>query len=84
MKSNADGNGQIFFGTPKKGAVKGSGVNFKVSHDGEWHDYSADQVLKQPIDLIRLDPCAGEGELDIEWMRLKNDKGKVVKEWRFE
>ena len=83
MKSNAKGNGQVFLAGPSKRVIPGTFVPVKVRHDGEWHEYQVEKEVKESVGLIRVDPCAGPGELWIEWMRLKNSEGETVKEWRF-
>jgi arylsulfatase A-like enzyme len=83
MKTKAAGNGQVFFAGPSKQVVPGTFMPVTVKHDGEWHQYQVEKEVKEPVGLIRLDPCSGEGEQDIEWMRVKKASGEVVREWRF-
>ena len=83
MKTSAKGDGQFFFAGPSKQVVPGTYVLLKIKHDGEWRQYQVEKEAKEPVGLVRFDPCAGEGELDIEWMRLKKENGEVVKEWKF-
>ena len=54
-----------------------------MNHDGEWHDYTFKLLVEQAIRHIRLDPSTAPGEMRVEWLRLKDSGGAVVKEWKF-
>jgi arylsulfatase A-like enzyme len=85
MKSNSKGKGQFFWSTtPKAAFARAGSVFFEVNHDGEWHDYTFKLPVEQAIRHIRLDPSTASGEMRVEWLRLKDSAGAVVKEWRFD
>jgi len=67
-----------------KGYQPGSGKSFTVRHDDQWHEYEVILNYDHPLEHIRFDPCTGAGQLDIDWIRLKESNGKLVREWRFE
>jgi len=67
MKSNADASGELFYGKAFRG---GRSARFTVRNDGQWHDYSL--IIKDklgPGTRFRLDPCAGEGEVTVAFIK---------------
>jgi hypothetical protein len=67
MKSNADASGELFYG---KGFRAGRSVPFRVRNDGQWHNYAL--IIKEklgPGTRFRLDPCAGEGEVAVAFIK---------------
>lgn len=85
IKSNAKGGARIFWSTTAN-AKYGPDVQsrFPLVRDQDWHEYEVKLPPEQPIKHLRIDPAAGPGEVRIEWMRLKDSSGTVIKEWRFE
>ena len=59
------------------------GAAFAVHHDARWHEYDVKLKFDYPLHQIRLDPCAGAGHLEIDRLRLRDAKGKLVREWTF-
>ena len=85
MKSNSKGKGQFFWATAAKPAFARAGsVFFEVTHDNQWHDYTLKLPVEQAVKQIRLDPSTAPGEIRVEWLRLKDGGGAIVKEWRFD
>jgi len=69
MKSNADQAGQLFYG---KTFSEQRSVGFTVRNDGKWHDYSL--VIRETLGAgtrFRLDPCAGEGEVTVAFIKIE-------------
>jgi len=75
MKSNADTSAELFYG---KVFRAGHSVQFTTRNDGRWHDYYL--VIREmlgPGTRFRLDPCAGEGEVTVAFIRVEAI-GKIV------
>ncbi|MGD8499683.1 MAG: hypothetical protein PVJ86_03505, partial [Phycisphaerales bacterium] len=67
MKSSADTSGELFYGT-----VFGAGdsVRFTARNDGQWHNYCL--IIRDELGRgtrFRLDPCMGQGEVTIAFIR---------------
>lgn len=84
MMAKAKGGGQVFGRPSSRGYQRGRGKAFAAHHDGKWHEYDVKLDLDHPLHQIRLDPCAGAGELEIGRIRLSDVDGKMVREWTFE
>ncbi|MEO9593144.1 MAG: N-acetylgalactosamine-6-sulfatase, partial [Rhodopirellula bahusiensis] len=83
MQSNSSGSGQIFWkeiGLPYN-AVRSQ--VFDVTHDGNVHTYSIQLSPKGPVQGVRIDPSNGEGQIQIQSMRLLDDSGVTIHEWTF-
>jgi hypothetical protein len=75
MKSTADPHAELFYG---KTFVAGRSIRFTVRNDGQWHDYSL--IIKEnlgPGSRFRLDPCTGEGEVIVAFVKLETLSGTV-------
>jgi len=69
MKSNADASGQLFYGRAFR---EEQSARFTVQSDGQWHDYFlALRDKLGPGTRFRLDPCAGEGEVTVAYIRVE-------------
>jgi arylsulfatase len=82
LQSHASGDGELFWTTDDKTPLpKGGHTEFPVKHDGEWQT----MILKIPetksIHGLRLDPCAGPGNVTIAGLLLKNATGETLKSW---
>jgi hypothetical protein len=52
-------------------------------HDGQWHEYSEKLPIIGALSALRIDPAAGQGTIEIEWIRLRGLDDAVLKEWNF-
>ena len=69
MKSNADAGGQLFYGSAFR---EEQSARFTVQSDGRWHDYLL--VIRDklgPGTRFRLDPCGGEGEVTVAYIKVE-------------
>jgi hypothetical protein len=86
MRSTASGPGQVFWGEagarPLFAAQRS--VRLEVTHDGQWHDYSAKLPVAGTLEALRIDPATAKGRMEFDWIRLKAADGKVLKEWNFD
>ncbi|MEW6355684.1 MAG: hypothetical protein AB1696_05115 [Planctomycetota bacterium] len=41
-----------------------------VQDDDKWHEYAVELPVKGALSWIRIDPCADEGRMDIDWIEL--------------
>jgi hypothetical protein len=76
MKSNADAGVELFYGRTFRAE---DSVRFTAITDGKWHDYSL--VIRNklgPGTRFRLDPCAGDGNVTIAWIKIETLSEIVV------
>jgi len=69
MKSSADASGQLFYGRAFR---EEQSARFIVQNDGRWHDYLlviGDKL--GPGTRFRLDPCAGEGDVTVAYIKVE-------------
>ncbi len=82
LQSRASGAGEIYW--TNDAATKlpaGKRLEFDVKHDGEWHEMSLEIPAASPPHALRLDPCAGDGRVVLEKLRLTDPAGRVLAEW---
>jgi len=69
MKSQTDGAGQVFWSSTKHpGTVAERVVTFRMTHDGQWHEYDVRMVIDGDLTALRLDPGTAAGEVQIDWI----------------
>lgn len=82
VQSRASGEGEVFWttdaGTP---LPRGRRAAFTVKHDGEWQEISLPISETKPLFALRLDPCAGDGQVRIAGLVLRDRDGKTVRSW---
>jgi len=82
MRSASSDDGQVFWTSP---TVKGFGAKnsteFKVKHDGAWHEYKIDLPVQGRLKKIRLDPSQSPGAISLRNIRLVDASGRVVHTW---
>ncbi|MDH4476957.1 MAG: arylsulfatase [Verrucomicrobiaceae bacterium] len=82
MQSHTSGEGEVYWTHDAKTSLpKGQHQIFPVTHDGQWHDVSIKLDDAMIIHALRLDPCAGIGEVRIEGLRLNDANDKTLKQW---
>jgi arylsulfatase A-like enzyme len=82
LQSHAAGSGELYWTTDSETILpKGKHLDFDVKHNGEWHDMKLTIDEAKTLHGLRLDPCAGEGEVKIEGLTLKDADGKVLIKW---
>ena len=57
--------------------------DFKPQFDDQWHEYAVTFEPAEPITKIRFDPVITPGRVELEWLRLCQEDGTVVKAWEF-
>ena len=82
VQSRAAGEGEIFW-TTDAGTIlpRGGHIGFLVTHDGEWQTVSLRIAETKPLYALRLDPCAGVGQVRIQGLQLKDATGRTVRSW---
>ncbi len=69
MKSDADTSAELFYGRVFRA---GHSVRFTTRNDGQWHDYNL--VIREKLGKgtrFRLDPCTGEGEVTVAFIKVE-------------
>ncbi len=69
LKSNVDTGAELFYGRAFRA---GHSVRFTTRNDGQWHDYSL--VIREKLGKgtrFRLDPCTGEGEVIVAFIKVE-------------
>jgi len=81
-RSRASGEARAYWTTDQGRAfVRERSIVLDLPHDGEWHEVSA-ALPATSILRVRLDPASAPGEIAIAWVRLRDARGEVVREWR--
>ena len=84
IKCAATGEGQAFWTTAKaKNFGRDQRVTFTLTHDGAWREVVVKLPVEGKLTSLRLDPGAGKGTVEIDWVRLHTPNGTVVKAWEF-
>ncbi len=82
LQSKSSGDGEIYWTTDAgKPLPKGEHLGFPVIHDGQWHEVTLNLAEIKSLHALRLDPCAGPGEVRIDSLRLKDAAGNIIKSW---
>lgn len=69
IKSQTDGAGQIFWSSTKHpGSDAERVVSFRMTHDGQWHEYDVRMAIDGDLTGLRLDPGTAEGQVQIDWI----------------
>lgn len=84
VRSTASGAGQ-FFRTDARWAQFGPAcrVDFNPPHTAEWTEVAVPFDVQGALTSLRLDPASGPGELTIDWIRLEQADGTVLRAWEF-
>lgn len=83
MRSTVGGKAQVFWGTRRYGYHQGRSAVFDLMPGQKWHEYRVTLNPQTVPNSIRFDPCRGPGELEVEWIRLRNANGEIIKQWKF-
>ncbi len=78
MRSRGDPLGQLYFGAVFSEEQSRA---FVVKNDGEWHDYRIALPPQGAGTRLRLDPCAGAGEVGLAWIRLETEAALPAEPW---
>ena len=82
VQSRASGAGELFWTNDSDTSLpNGKHQTFPVAHDGEWHDMTLTIAGPKSLFAMRLDPCAGKGEVRLESLQLKDSRGTTLKSW---
>lgn len=82
LQAQSSGDGEIYWTTdPKTKLPAGGHLAFPVKHDGEWQTVSLQITETKPLHALRLDPCAGPGQVRIEGLTLKDTPGNILQTW---
>jgi hypothetical protein len=82
LLSRAGGAGEIFWTTDAVTTLpRGGHLEYPVRHDGEWQTVKLVIPEVKRLFALRLDPCAGPGEVRLEQVRLRDAQGRVVQAW---
>jgi len=85
MASQSKGIAQVNWATEKERQFSPQRkVVFNPVHDGQWHEYEVRFTCDAPLFSLRLDPCSAPDVVQIDWIRLFSDEGKLLKAWEFE
>jgi arylsulfatase len=82
LQSRARGAGEVYWTTDAATVLpRGGRLEYPVRHDGEWQTVKLAIPETKRLFALRLDPCAGPGEVRLEQVRLKDAQGRVVQAW---
>jgi len=76
LQAHSRGEGEIYWTTDATTTLpKGKHLAFPVTHDGQWHEVTLKIDDAKTLHALRLDPCAGPGEVRIESLTLLDSAG---------
>lgn len=82
MKSRGEGEVHLYWATPEQPEFgEKQTTRLTAVHNDVWHDYRAELPVQDALTSLRIDPCGGEGDVEIAGMRLLDSRGIVVKAW---
>lgn len=79
MKSDADGDAQVFYNNPFNAT---RAISFQPRHDGEWHEYDVAIPVKK-VGALRIDPARDVGTIEVGRVEVQNAAGDTVRKWNF-
>jgi arylsulfatase A-like enzyme len=83
-RSAAGGPGKIQWRTADQPQfVAGHIVPFELPADGQWHEVAVRLSVRGTLVHVRLYPAARAGLVEIDWIRLCEEDGAVVREWDY-
>ncbi len=77
------GSAEVFWGDAQGGFAAERSVQVSYTPGEKWQELKAVLPIQGALTTRRLDPCQGQGELEISWLRLRDASGKLVREWKF-
>jgi hypothetical protein len=85
MRSRAAGQANVYWGAEGMTPLfaKERSILVQVMHDSQWHEYSEKLPILGTLTALRIDPAAGQGRIEFEWIRLRGLDDAVLKEWNF-
>ncbi len=85
MTSESSGSGQVFW--HEQGVTpaffRDRSVGFDAIHDGVSHEYVIEIAPGNPVLAVRIDPSRGPGKMQLSNIRLSDDAGNVLHQWKF-
>lgn len=78
MRSTALGKIWFFYNKPSRDNM----VSFSLKLDGRLHEYEV-EIPVETLEGLRFNPAKSQGTLEIDWVRIFDDTGKVVRSWDF-
>jgi len=85
MKSNIKNPGVIYWGTDTAGHFHRSrSIGLAIKHNGQWEDYLLELPVVGKLSNLRIDPGAGNGNVEIDSIKLSKPDGAELKTWNFE
>jgi hypothetical protein len=82
MRSTSKGPARIYWAAnPQQPLHRDRSAAFTPQHDGEWHNYLIPLPVETPITVLRFDLASGPGEIEVEFLRLRDHEKKLIKQW---
>ena len=82
LQSEAGGEGEVYFTTdPKTILPRGEHLEFEVTHDSQWHEYTLELNTDKQMHALRFDPCSEPGIVRVESLQLQDANGKIIHQW---
>jgi len=78
---SAAGPGRIQWKSADEPFTAQRSLDFAVVDDGLWHERHLKLRCSRPVSTLRIVPAATQGVVHIEWLRLRNDQGKLAQQW---
>lgn len=79
MKSAESMGGNVFYNQP---ASPANSILFPIKEGGDWGEVSV-VIEEMEINGLRIDPSEFGGQIEIDWIELKNAAGETLNKWDF-
>ena len=71
MKSSIRGNAELFWATEETPSFHHDRyIEFRVTDDGQWHEYTFEIDPTGVLSGLRIDPSKGKGRIEIDWIKM--------------
>ncbi|MHC4323169.1 MAG: sulfatase [Planctomycetota bacterium] len=80
---SASGPGHIYWADVKKEFDEKHATKFTVVDDGLWHKYNVELPFSTSVGALRISPASTQGVVHVEWIRMRNSQGELIKEWDY-
>lgn len=78
IRSDSAGSAAFYFNESSR-ATK---ISFPMVHDNQWHVLTI-SVPVQTLTRLRIDPSSAPGVIELDWVRVWDADGNLVREWAF-
>ena len=83
FRTDIEGDGLVFWAEARKGFSPARRMDFPITRDGKWHEYTVALPVESALQNLRIDPGTAQGAAIFAWIRLYDKDEKLVRAWEF-